>query len=196
MIDRLRKMTPKTTEVNQMTYQKDLQLLIVYHFKGHESRKGEVSSYQFNVQHTAFRIHQAPPNHTFFFVKAEVAPVGERHPHAYATKASESDPGMRFGFRVSLRDDKGEDSFVEYASSSTWQAIAIANSFVDGLDGDSFEEICRRKRRFVYVDKRIKNVPSELQPFINGAYRNDENKVVRFKSATPKSQQGRMRPSN
>lgn len=186
IVDPILKKTPKTTEVNKMAYKKGLQLLIGYHFKGHESRKGEVSTYQFNCQHTTFRIHQAPPNQTSFFVKAEVAPVGQRHPHAYATNASESDPDMRLGFRVSLLDDKGEDSFVEYPSSSTWQAIAVANSFVDGLEGDSFEEICRRNRRFVWVDKRTKNVPSELQPFVNGAYRDDKNNVVRFNSAFPK----------
>jgi hypothetical protein len=186
MVERLQEKGPGATEVNQMTYQKGLQLLIGYHFKGHETRKGEVSTYQFNFQHATFRIHQAPPNETSFFVKAEIAPIGERHPHAYATNALRSDPGMRFGFRVSLRDEKGEESFVKYASSSTWQAIAIANSFVDGLDGDSFEVICRRKRRFVWIDKRIKNVPPELQPFINGAYRDDENNIIRFNSASPK----------
>ncbi|CAG8101590.1 unnamed protein product [Penicillium olsonii] len=185
-IDQQPKKKPEITEINRMAFRKGLQLLIGYHFKGHETRKGEVSTYQFNVQHTTFRVHRAPPNHTLFFLRAEIAPIGERHPQAYATEASENDPGIRFGFRVSLRDNEGEESFVGYANSSTWQAIAIANSFVDGLDGDSFEEICRRKRRFVYVDKRLKNVSPELQLFMNGAYRDDQNNVVRYNSAFPK----------
>ncbi|CAI7584214.1 unnamed protein product [Penicillium palitans] len=187
MADRLQKETPQRTEVNLMAYRKGLKLLIGYHFKGHESKKGEVSTYQFNVQHTTFRIHKAPPNQTMFFVKGEVVPVGEKHPQVYATTATESDPGMRFGLRVSLRDDRGEDSFVEYATSSKWQAIAIANSFVDALDGNSFEEICRRKMRYVFVDKRIKNVPPELQPFVNGAYRDNQNNVVKQKRLSPRS---------
>ncbi|KAJ5972114.1 uncharacterized protein N7479_002032 [Penicillium vulpinum] len=168
MIDRLQKKTPNTTEDTNPG-------------KGISAPTSSTFSTQLSESTRRLQIRR-------FFVKAEVAPVGKRHPHAYATSASETDPGMRFGFRVSLRDDKGEDSFVEYASSSTWQAIAIANSFVDGLDGDSFEEICRRKRRFVWVDKRIKNVPSELRPFVNEAYRDDENNVVRFNSASPKVQ--------
>ncbi|OQD96731.1 hypothetical protein PENSOL_c015G09088 [Penicillium solitum] len=118
MTDRLQKETPQKTEVNLMAYRKSLKLLIGYYFKGHESKKGEVSTYQFNVQQTTFRIHKAPPNQTMFFVKGEVVPVGEKHPHVYATTTTESDPGMRFSLRVSLRDDKGQDSFVGYATSS------------------------------------------------------------------------------
>ncbi|KAJ5447559.1 hypothetical protein N7445_002380 [Penicillium cf. griseofulvum] len=147
---------------------------------------GSATLKELDSEEERLMVERAPPNQTYFFVKAEIAPMGERHPHAYATNALASDPGMRFGFRVSLRDEKGEESFVKYASSSTWQAIAIANSFVDGLDGDSFEEICRRKRRFVWIDKRIKNVSPELQPFVNGAYWDDENNVIRFNSASPK----------
>ncbi|KAJ5862128.1 hypothetical protein N7455_006196 [Penicillium solitum] len=118
MTDRLQKETPQKTEVNLLAYRKSLKLLIGYYFKGHESKKGEVSTYQFNVQQTTFRIHKAPPNQTMFFVKGEVVPVGEKHPHVYATTTTESDPGMRFSLRVSLRDDKGQDSFVGYATSS------------------------------------------------------------------------------
>ncbi|CAG8385922.1 unnamed protein product [Penicillium salamii] len=183
MIEKSLKRTHKTSEVSQMAYGRTLKLLIGYNLKGHESRKGEVSTYQFNVQHVTFRIHKAPPNHTTFFVKAEVAPVDEKHSDFYATKARDSDPGIRFGFRVSLRDEKGQEFFVGHAHSSTWQAIAIANSFVDGLEGDTLEEICQRRRRFIFIDKRVQRVPSELRPFVNGAYRDDENKVVRFNSA-------------
>jgi hypothetical protein len=159
LIDRLRGKTPQTIEVN------------------HGLSKISPTSHRIPFQVT--RIHERRTQHLsvqrstrnffestrrlqigrFFFVKAEVSPIGESNHHAYATEASGSDPGMRFGLRVSLRDDKGEDSFVGYASSSTWQAIAIANSCLYGLDDDTFEEICRRQRRFVYVDNRIKNLP-------------------------------------
>jgi hypothetical protein len=116
-----------------------------------------------------------------------LSPSGERHPNAYATNALDDDPGIQFALRVSIRDDHGEESSVQYASSKRWQAIAIASSIVDGLAGDSLEEICRRKRRFAYVDTRIKNVHPDLVPFVNGAYRCDDDSVGLSKDGSMKA---------
>jgi hypothetical protein len=174
-------------DTDRVAYRKHLQLLTGYYYRGHEERKGEYSTYQFNINHATFRIHEAPPNCPRFFVKAELTPSGERHPNAYATNALDDDPGIQFALRVSIRDDTGEESFVQYASSKKWQAIAIANSIVDGLAGDSLEEICRRKRRFAYVDTRIKNVHPDLVPFVNGAYRCDDDSVGLSKDGSMKA---------
>jgi hypothetical protein len=174
----------KITE--KLAYRKFLQLLTGYHYRGHEEKKGEHSSYQFNVYHATFRIHGAPPNCSKFFVKAEVTVPGERHPNAYAIEALDDDPGIQFALRASIHDHHGEEPFVQYARIKKWQAIAIANSSVDGLAGDSLEEICRRKRRFAYVDTRVKNVHPDLIPFVNGAYRYDDGSVGLSKNGSLK----------
>lgn len=174
------------TVASKNSWLKSLELLNGYNFTGHETNKGLNSSYAFNIRHVTFRIHEAPPNCKSFFVKADLVPPGERHPHAYAYNAKETDPGIRFALRMAVHDENGAETFVGFPTSPTWQAVAISNSFVDTFSGDPMEIICLRRRRFLFVDKRIQNVSPDLVPFINGAYRNDNGEIVRFKSGSSK----------
>ncbi|KAJ5832017.1 hypothetical protein N7474_000328 [Penicillium riverlandense] len=154
----------KRREVDTMAFRKHLRLLTGYSYKGNETKKGSDSSYQF--QRPSF---------------------GERHPNSYTLEGTEDDPGIRFALRITLLGEDGEEYFTQYAKSSSWQAIAIANSFVDGLSGDTLEEICRRRRRFGFIDKRLQNIPPELKLFVNGAYRYDDGTIVTFKGHSRKT---------
>lgn len=93
-----------------------------------------------------------------FFIKIEVTPVGERNQNAYATNAPDSDPKARFAFWVSLWDGEGQGVFWGYAQSY------MASNRHREFSCVWFE----RKRRFVFVDKRVKDTPSELQPLLMG----------------------------
>ncbi|KAJ5172979.1 hypothetical protein N7492_005572 [Penicillium capsulatum] len=155
---KLRECLQKMEKLHTMALGKILQLLNGYYFKGTEINQGgtvlsnSTSSTQLSESMGLPRI----PN------------------------ANANDPGIRFALRVSLRDDYGKEYFHEYPKSFTWQAIIIAIPLVDGLSGDAFEEICLRPRRFVFIDKRHQNVPPDLKPFINGAYRGDDGELVKF----------------
>jgi hypothetical protein len=175
----------KRREVDTMAFRKHLRLLTGYSYKGNETKTGSDSPYRFNVQY--FPIHHAPQNCGLSFVKAEIAPVRERHPNSYTVEGTEDDPGIPFALRISLLGENGEEYFTQYAKSSSWQAIAIANSFVDGLSGDSLEDICRRRSRFVFIDKRLQNIPPELKLFVNGAYRYGDGTIVTFRGHSRKT---------
>ncbi|KAL2864802.1 uncharacterized protein BJX67DRAFT_389692 [Aspergillus lucknowensis] len=62
-------------------------------------------------------------NEGFVWVKAEMAPEGERQPHAWVTRVQDQDPGARLAFRST------------YPSRSTWEACCQANSLADAFDG-------------------------------------------------------------
>ncbi|KAJ5728487.1 hypothetical protein N7493_004817 [Penicillium malachiteum] len=164
----------RKTEVNKLSWRKSLELMIGYQFKGH------VSSYSFCIYYVLFYIHKAPPECKSFFVKAELAPPGKHHSNVYAIMADENDPGARFALRITIYDGNGEEIFFfQFSTSHTWKGIAIANPFVDTFSGDSMEMISQRKRRYLYVHERIKDISVELKPFISGAYRNDSGEVVK-----------------
>ncbi|KAJ5184210.1 hypothetical protein N7492_001826 [Penicillium capsulatum] len=104
---------PKT-EINKLSWKRSLDLLTGYHFQGTERKKSRFSSYSFCIYYILFYIHEAPPDCKLCFVKAELAPPGERHPNAYATKANETDPGARFALRVAIHDANGEETFLDF----------------------------------------------------------------------------------
>lgn len=165
----------------KMTFRKQCELLNGSFYKGSEFKQGDYSNYQFNIQHTTLRVDHAPPCHKKFFIKTEIAPAGEQHPEKYATNAVQGEPGNRLAIRVSLLDESGDELFSQYPTSSSWQATAIANSLFDQLAGHELEDICLRRIRYVFIDKRLSNVPQVLEPFRNGAYRDDDGHVVTFK---------------
>ncbi|KAG2412796.1 hypothetical protein HFD88_010353 [Aspergillus terreus] len=173
-IRRIQKPTDGRSLEQERLFNNYLQLMIGSHYKGYEASPG---AYQINIQHVTFRI-RAPPGHTEFYAKAELSPIGQRHPDAYATKARDSDPGCRFALRVSVRGEDGRDSFVCYPTSDTWQATFRANSFADGLSGELLKDVCCRPRRFVFIDARNQNFPPELKCFVGGAYTDDDGNVI------------------
>lgn len=164
----------------KMTFRRQCELLNGAYYSGSETNKGSYSNYSFNVQHTTLRIRNSPPGQKSFFIQIENVPAGEEHSEKYATKATEDDPGARIGIRVSLRDENGDETFSQYPKSSSWQARAVANSLFDQLAGHDLEDICLRQVRYVFIDKRLLNVPQILEPFRNGAYRDHDGKVVTF----------------
>lgn len=122
------------------------------------------------------------------WVKAELSPAGERHPHVWATSTKEEDPGSRLAFRVSIKDTEGLETFVDYPTIKTWQAAYRANAIVDGLNGDEYPAIAKRPRRWVYIDPRSHGLVSTcplLKDFIDGAYTDNDGRVI------PRPEKGR-----
>jgi hypothetical protein len=114
------------------------------------------------------------------WIKAELSPIGERHPNMFATTATESDPASRLAIRCSFEDSYGQTKVV-YAHTPTRSMLCKANTLVDELNGDDFVEICQRPRRFMYVDRRCTRQTEahpKLRPFIGGAYTDDNGEVL------------------
>jgi hypothetical protein len=112
-------------------------------------------------------------------VRAELKPPGERHPNRWATQARDSDPGARLGITVTTEEDNRW--IWTYATNAGPLAPYKANTFVDWLNGVEYIRIARESRRYLYFQPSMqKNLPEELQFFINGGY-TDDNKD-RFKN--------------
>ncbi|KAJ6185786.1 hypothetical protein N7519_007087 [Penicillium mononematosum] len=115
------------------------------------------------------------------WVKAELSPIGERHPNMFAKTTIESDPASRLAIRCSFEDSYSGQTKVVYAYSQTRSMLCKANTLVDELNGDDFVEICQRPRRFMYVDHRCTRqieAHPQLRPFIGGAYTDDNGEVL------------------
>jgi hypothetical protein len=115
------------------------------------------------------------------WIKAELSPIGERHPNVFATTARESDPASRLAIRCSFRHSNSGQTKVVYARTLTRSMLCKANTLVDELNGDDFVEICQRPRRFMYVDRRCTRqigAHPKLRPFIGGAYTDDNGEVL------------------
>ncbi|KAL2822652.1 hypothetical protein BJX63DRAFT_441250 [Aspergillus granulosus] len=137
----------------------------------------------FTIRHcTIFFTMTEPHNDGFFWVKAEMSPKGERHPHAWATTVRDQDPGARLAFRVYLKDeDNNLETWSTYPSCSTWEASCQANSLADAFEGDNYLDICQRPRRYIYIDERDKGLTKkypELIPFVRGAYTGDDMQIT------------------
>ncbi|OQE90389.1 hypothetical protein PENNAL_c0012G00165 [Penicillium nalgiovense] len=83
------------------------------------------------------------------WIKAELSPIGERHPNIFATMATASDPASRLAIRCSFEDTYSGQTKVVYAHTPTRSMLCKANTLVDELNGDDFVEICQRPRRFM-----------------------------------------------
>ncbi|KUM62486.1 hypothetical protein ACN42_g4619 [Penicillium freii] len=132
------------------------------------------------------------------WLKAELSPVGKRHPNVLARLATDIDPGSRLAIRCSFEDQRSGKTKVAYAHSQSRVILCKANTLVDELNGDDFVEICQRPRRFMYVDPRcVRQVEAhpELRPFVNGAYTDDIGKIIRTKGEQPVAQGRDRRPS-
>ncbi|KAJ5969946.1 hypothetical protein N7501_006194 [Penicillium viridicatum] len=125
------------------------------------------------------------------WLKAELSPIGKRHPNVLARLATDIDPGSRLAIRCSFIDQCSGKVKVAYAHSQSRVILCKANTLVDELNGDDFVEICQRPRRFMYVDPRcVRQVEAhpELRPFVNGAYTDDNGKIIRTKGEEPIAQ--------
>jgi hypothetical protein len=83
------------------------------------------------------------------FVKIEISPPGERHPHCYATQASDIDPAKRLAFRLRYQPSSGPE-LQRYATDGSLKSVWKANTHVDMLLGKPLEEIACTPRRFVH----------------------------------------------
>lgn len=84
--------------------------------------------------------------------------------------------------RCSFEDRGSGKTKVAYSHSQTRVILCKANTLVDESNGDDFVEICQRPRRFMYVDPRfVRQIEAhpELRPFVNGAYTDDNGKIIR-----------------
>lgn len=163
----------------------------------HQGYRGKraVGYYPFTIRHIGFSITTQLQPEGGFWIKAELPPVGERHPRVWVTEATLEDPGSRLAIRVGIRDsDDGEIGF-EYPSSDSWQACYKANRLVDELNGDSYLEISKRPRRHVFVDERhkglLKRYP-ELKKYVGGAFNDHDGNLVRdTRPQRPRTSKGR-----
>ena len=140
---------------------------------------------RFTIQHCTifFNLEHRLADVNYVWVKAELSPIGERHPQAWATAAQDpdQDPGARLEFRIYQLDEKGVEVWSTYAASDSWETICRANSLVDKFEGSSYIELRAKPRRYIYIDDRyarLKREYPELIPFIGGAYIDNEMKVI------------------
>ncbi|KAL3472578.1 hypothetical protein BJX99DRAFT_272814 [Aspergillus californicus] len=129
----------------------------------------------------SFTMTEAPAD-GFFWVKVELSPVGQRHPHSWATEVQGQDPGARLAFRIYLKDNNGDtETWSTYPFSSTWEACCQANSLVDAFEGDAFSTICEKPRRYIYIDERNKGLMEKypnLSHFRRGAYTGENMEII------------------
>ncbi|CAG8120048.1 unnamed protein product [Penicillium olsonii] len=150
----------------------------------HQGYRGKraVGYYQFTIRHIGFSITTKLPPEGGFWIKAELSPIGKRHPRVWATEATLEDPGSRLAIRVGIRDSDDREIGFEYPSSDSWQACYKANRLVDELNGDSYLEISKRPRRHLFVDGRhkglLKRYPG-LKKYVGGAFNGHDGNLVR-----------------
>ncbi|GAB1197122.1 hypothetical protein APSETT444_006409 [Aspergillus pseudonomiae] len=177
----------KESPTSSFSFRSGLNLLIGnrYQIKGGDCR---VNRGSFTLQHCtiSFDMEHQSTDENFFWVKAELSPIGETHPQAWATAAQEQDPGARLAFRIYRQDENGFETWSTYAANDSWETSCQANSLVDKFEGSSFVELCTKPRRYIYIDDRyvrLKSEHPELIPFVGGAYTDDNMNVIPAKSS-------------
>ncbi|KAJ6020677.1 hypothetical protein N7540_006181 [Penicillium herquei] len=116
-----------------------------------------------------------------FWIRAEISPVGERHPNLWALDAKPEDPGSRLAIRISLRDSNDCEMEVLYPSSNGEKAACQANGLMDALNGDHIVQIAKRPRRYVLVHKHSALICKQhpfLNGFIGGGYTDDDGNLI------------------
>jgi hypothetical protein len=103
-------------------------------------------------------------------VQAELARLGERHPNAYVVSERTDDPASCLAFRVTLKDEKGDQTVVYPTSPPTLEAIFKVNSLVDWLHGATISTLKTRGRRHIFINPNNVNVAEDLKFFQGGAY--------------------------
>ncbi|CAG8068722.1 unnamed protein product [Penicillium olsonii] len=140
-----------------------------------------VGFYQFTIRHIGLCIVTQLHPECGFWIQAELSPVGERHPHVWATEATLEDPGSRLAIRVGIRGSDDREIGFEYPACDGWEACYKANRLVDELHGDSCFEISKRPRRHLVVDGRHRGLLQrypELQKYVGGAFNDDDGNLV------------------
>lgn len=136
----------------------------------------------FCIQHITIHIKIEEMPKDGFWIKAELSPVGTRHPHVWATATEDNDPGARLAFRVSVRDQNGHETMVTYPTSPTWKACFRANGLVDEIHGENYVEICKKPRRYFFMDRRNTAMLDKypfLNAFISGAYTDNNGNPIK-----------------
>ncbi|KAL2808969.1 hypothetical protein BJX63DRAFT_407183 [Aspergillus granulosus] len=93
------------------------------------------------------------------------------HPEAWATAAKDDDPAARLAFRVTVKD-KHSETHVIYprAIPPSTTTVFRSSSLVDRLDGATYSDLAKRRRRYVNFADHLVNVPAELEFFRGGGY--------------------------
>lgn len=82
------------------------------------------------------------------FVKFEICPQGERHPHCYATKSTDVDPAARLGMRLRYQPSSGPE-VQKYVTDASSNSVWKANTHVEKLFRVPVKEIACTPRRFL-----------------------------------------------
>ncbi|OJJ55566.1 hypothetical protein ASPSYDRAFT_1159393 [Aspergillus sydowii CBS 593.65] len=101
------------------------------------------------------------------FVKVELSPLGQQHPHQYALSATHDDPACRLALRVRIKDTAGIET-VYYEQNSNERPLYRANSFVDILNRRSPFDIASTERRYLFYGPG--RAPRGLEVFEGGGY--------------------------
>ncbi|KAJ5151941.1 hypothetical protein N7492_010236 [Penicillium capsulatum] len=131
------------------------------------------STYDFTIRQVRVQITTPIESIDGFWVQAQLAPPGTKHPHVWAQEATPEDPGSRLALRFGILDSDGNEIGFQYPTSGGWEACFKANRLVDELNGDRAPDISKRPRRHIYVDHRhgpyLEKHP-ELAKFVGGSY--------------------------
>ncbi|KAE8355000.1 hypothetical protein BDV28DRAFT_129932 [Aspergillus coremiiformis] len=141
------------------------------------------------------RVHldNMPPSRHRVNVVVEMSPEGERHPHVWAQKALDGDPGARLAFRLDVPKKHMMDSAF-YPKSTTFEDARKANSFMDWMSGVPDKVLLERPRRYVLFSGHCEDdLPAGVSG--PGAYFTDDDcKLHRYGSMKRYAQVGAGEP--
>jgi hypothetical protein len=173
-----RALDPNASDTPAPGYGNRLRWMLGQHYK---ARRVSGNGFRITIRHLniSFGLEEEPEGKVF--VRTELSPIGERHPHVWATASQEQDPGARLAFRISAKDTTGNETSVVYPTSWSFQSCCGANALVEELEGHSFVDICQRPRRYMYIDRRCRRMIQThpvLNAFVGGAYTDDNGEVI------------------
>lgn len=116
-----------------------------------------------------------------FWIRADISPIGERHPHLWALDAKPDDPASRLAIRISLRDSDDCEIDVQYPSRNGEKIACQANGLMDLLNGDHITEIAKRPRRYATVFPNSTGICEKypfLRGFIGGGFTDDDGNLI------------------
>lgn len=173
-----RALDPIASDTPAPGFDNRLRWMLGQHYK---ARRVSENGFRITIRHLniSFRLQEEPEDKVY--VRTELSPIGERHPHLWATASQEQDPGARLTFRISVKRTNGNETSVVYPTSRSFQSCCGANALVEELEGHSFVDICQRPRRYMYIDRRCRGMIQAhpvLNAFVGGAYTDGNGEVI------------------
>lgn len=91
---------------------------------------------------------------------------------AWAAQARSTDPCRHLAIRVILSYEDGSKRTF-YPQDNSISAAHKANAVMDWIDGGNDEITVGRPRRFIFIGRKVTDVPLHLQKFVGGGYTDD-----------------------